>query len=99
MLRASVSLSRKISRDFNSTGYTVTLDGEIPYPPSDSEGVAEKIGERVRGARAVMGEVPRDNDDSQWSVAHRVGHGSVTPWRNRRRRGSWHSSRPRPGTR
>lgn len=30
MLRASVSLSRKVSHDFNSSGYTVTLDGEVP---------------------------------------------------------------------
>src|SRR5262245_58365153 len=45
MLRAIVSLSRKISRDYNSTGYSVTLDGEIPFTPDESEAVQEKISE------------------------------------------------------
>ncbi len=45
MLKATVSLSRKLSQDYNSTGFTVSLDGEIPFPPSDREGVLEKVSE------------------------------------------------------
>ncbi|QVL30302.1 hypothetical protein KIH39_15730 [Telmatocola sphagniphila] len=45
MLKATVSLSRKLSQDYNSTGFTVSLDGEIPFPPSDHEGVLEKVSE------------------------------------------------------
>lgn len=45
MLKANVGLSRKITRDFNSAGYTVNLEGEIPVGPDDAEGVQEKIQE------------------------------------------------------
>ena len=41
MLRANVGLSRKVSRDYQSTGYTVNIDGEIPFLPDDAEGVLE----------------------------------------------------------
>jgi len=29
MLRVNVGLSRKLSKDYNSTGYSVNLDGEV----------------------------------------------------------------------
>ena len=45
MLRATVGLSRKMSRDYQSTGYQVTLDGEIPFGPDDPEAVLEKVKE------------------------------------------------------
>jgi hypothetical protein len=45
MLKANVGLSRKITRDYNSIGYSVNLDGEIPFPLNDVEGVMDKIGE------------------------------------------------------
>ena len=45
MLRANVGLSRKVSRDYNSTGFSVNLDGEINAPPSDPEGVIEQVKE------------------------------------------------------
>jgi hypothetical protein len=61
MLRASVSLSRKISRDYNSTGYTVTFDGEIPHSTDDAEGVLEKVGELFHLAdEALNVEIDRD---------------------------------------
>ncbi|CAN5359102.1 hypothetical protein BH11PLA2_BH11PLA2_38350 [soil metagenome] len=61
MLRATVSLSRKISRDYNSTGYTVSLDGEIPFPTSDSEGVLEKVNELFNLAQEALNvEIDRD---------------------------------------
>lgn len=43
MLRANVGLSRKVSKDYNSTGFTVNLDGEISAPVSDAEAVLEQV--------------------------------------------------------
>lgn len=45
MLRVNVGLSRKLSRDYNSTGFSVNLDGEITAPVSDPEAVIEQAKE------------------------------------------------------
>jgi hypothetical protein len=45
MLRVNVGLSRKLSRDYNSTGFSVNLDAEITAPISDPEGVMEQVKE------------------------------------------------------
>jgi hypothetical protein len=45
MLRVNVGLSRKLSKDFNSTGFTLNLDGEINAPMDDPETVIERIRE------------------------------------------------------
>ena len=45
MLKVNVGMSRKVSRDFNSTGFSVNLDGEICAPLDDPEYVIEKIKE------------------------------------------------------
>ena len=45
MLRANVGLSRKLSKDYNSTGYSINLDGEITAPVSDPEAVIEQVKE------------------------------------------------------
>lgn len=64
MLRANVSLSRKISRDFNSTGYSVTIDGEVPFPANDAEGVLEKVGELFNLAQEALDrEIGRDQSE------------------------------------
>lgn len=61
MLRAGVSISRKISRDYNSAGYTVTLDSEVPHPPDDAEAVLEKVSELFHlGEEALATEIERD---------------------------------------
>ena len=61
MLRASVSLSRKVSHDFNSSGYAVTLDGEVPHPPDDAEADLEKVSELFHLAEeALAAEIERD---------------------------------------
>lgn len=64
MLRANVGLSRKVSRDYQSTGYTVNLDGEIPFSPDDAEGVLEKVRELFDLAQEAMNrEVDRDQGE------------------------------------
>jgi len=65
MLRANVGLSRKVSRDFQSTGYTVNIDGEIPFPADDAEGVLEKIRELFDIAHEALDrEIDRDQGDA-----------------------------------
>lgn len=64
MLRASVSLSRKITRDFNSTGYSLTFDGEIPFQLGDNEAILEKVSELFHLAEeALQVEIDRDQCD------------------------------------
>ena len=45
MIKVNVGLSRKLSRDYNSTGYSVNLEGEVTVPLDDPEAVIEKIRE------------------------------------------------------
>jgi len=80
MLRVNVGMSRKLSRDFNSTGFSVNLDGEISASLDDPEVVIEKIREhfdladealrdqieRYEGTSAITSrdEEPRQHDRS-----------------------------------
>lgn len=43
MLKVNVGMSRKVSKDYNSTGFSVNLEGEIGVPLNDSEFVIEEI--------------------------------------------------------
>lgn len=45
MLKANVGVSRKLSKDYNSTGFSLNLDGEILATPDDPEAVIERIRE------------------------------------------------------
>jgi len=45
MLKVNVGLSRKVSKDYNSTGFSVNLEGEVCVPLDDPEMVVEKIKE------------------------------------------------------
>ena len=45
MLKANVGLSRKLSKDYNSTGFSLNLEGEINATLDDPEGVIERIRE------------------------------------------------------
>jgi len=61
MLRASVSLSRKVSHESDSSGYTVTIDGEVLHPPDDAEAVLEKVSELFSLAEEALAvEIERD---------------------------------------
>jgi hypothetical protein len=65
MLKANVGLSRKISRDYNSTGYSVNLDGEIPFTPDDAESVLEKVKELFNVAQEALNrEIDRDQSEA-----------------------------------
>ena len=45
MLKVNVGLSRKLSRDYNSTGFSLNLEGEICVGLDDPEAMIEKIKE------------------------------------------------------
>ena len=64
MLKANVGLSRKISRDYQSTGYSVNLEGEIPFPTDDAQGVLEKVRELFSLAQDALNvEIERDQSE------------------------------------
>lgn len=64
MLRVNVGLSRKVSRDYQSTGYTVNLDGEIAAPQEDQEAVLQAIDHLYRLAEdALSREIDRDQGE------------------------------------
>ncbi len=65
MLRANVGLSRKVSRNFNSDGYSVNLDAEINAPLDDTEAVLERIQELFHLAEeALAQEIDRDQGEA-----------------------------------
>lgn len=45
MLRANVGLSRKLTRDYNSIGFSINVEGDVCLPIDDPEAVLEKIRE------------------------------------------------------
>lgn len=45
MLRVNVGLSRKLTANFNSTGFTLNLEGEVHAPLDDPDAVIERIKE------------------------------------------------------
>jgi hypothetical protein len=66
MLKASVGLSRKLSRDYNSAGYSVTLEGEITGTPDDPETVLGRIQELFSLAEeALTTEIDRDQGEQR----------------------------------
>lgn len=65
MLRANIGLSRKVSRNYNSDGYSINLDAEIQTPLDDAEGVLERIQELFHLAEeALAQEIDRDQGEA-----------------------------------
>jgi hypothetical protein len=65
MLRVNVGLSRKLSKDYNSAGYSINLEGEITVPPSDPEGVVEQVKELFDLAEEALNQqIDRSESDS-----------------------------------
>jgi hypothetical protein len=54
MLKANVGLSRKLSKDYNSTGFSLNLDGEINATLDDPEAVIERIRELYNVAEEAL---------------------------------------------
>lgn len=65
MLRATVGVSRKISENYNSTGFSLNLDGEIQASLDDPETVIERIKELYDLAEEALNQqLDRHQSDS-----------------------------------
>lgn len=54
MLKVNVGLSRKLSKDYQSTGFSLNIEGEITAPVSDPEAVIEQVKEVFDLAEAAL---------------------------------------------
>ncbi len=54
MLRVNCGLSRKVSRDYQSHGFSINLDGELTAPLSDPQAVVEQVKELYDLAEEVL---------------------------------------------
>lgn len=70
MLKAHVSLSRKITRDFNSSGYQLTLEGEIPVPPDQPDEVMKHVHRLFQLAEKALDQ-EIDRDQGEQSIGRR----------------------------
>jgi hypothetical protein len=65
MLKVNVGLSRKLSRDFNSTGFSVNIEGEVLADLSDAEATIVKIQEFYDVAEETLArQIERHESDS-----------------------------------
>lgn len=73
MLRANIGLSRKLTKDYQSSGFSVNIEGELTAPTSDAEAVIEQIKElydlaeealdqQIERSRSVEAIAARDTD-------------------------------------
>ena len=90
MLRASVGVSRKISENYNSTGFSLNLDGEIQASLDDPETVIERIKELYDLAEEALNQqvdrhqsdsaiAARDADPQPGNNGHSNGHANGAP--------------------
>ena len=64
-LTANIGLSRKLTRDYNSTGFSVHLEGDILVDRNDAEAVVERIQELYDlGEEALQRQIERYESDS-----------------------------------
>jgi len=65
MLRVNCGLSRKLTKDFQSTGYSLNVEGEITALPSDPNAVVEQIKEIFDLTEAALdAQIERSQCDS-----------------------------------
>lgn len=65
MIKVNVGMSRKVSQDFNSTGFSVNLEGEIGGTLDDPERVIEQIRQYYDLAEeAIQDQIGRYRSDS-----------------------------------
>jgi len=73
MLRVNVGMSRKLSQDFNSTGYSVNLEGELSVSLDDPEAVIERIREYYDLAEEVLqDQISNPQSRNSTQVQHNV---------------------------
>ena len=79
MLKVNVGLSRKLSKDYNSTGFTINLEGEVAAPPNDAEAVVEQVKELYDLAEEGLNlQIERSQSDAANGLAERPVPGNRT---------------------
>lgn len=69
MLKVNVGLSRKLTKNYDSTGFSLNLEGEVCVPLDDPEGVVEKIKELYDLAEESLNQqVERYEGDSSIAI-------------------------------
>ncbi|QDT70354.1 hypothetical protein MalM25_33020 [Planctomycetes bacterium MalM25] len=69
MLRVNVGLSRKLTKNYDSTGFSINLDGEVCSPLDDPETLIAKVRELYDVAdQALRDQIERHESDS--AIAH-----------------------------
>ena len=64
MLKAIICLGRKISRDYNSTNYTVSFEAEVPASPDQPDEVTRHVNRLFQLAeKALDQEISRDQGE------------------------------------
>lgn len=81
MIRANIGLSRKLSKDFNSTGFSINLENEINAPLHDPEAVIEQVRQLYNlGAEILDREIEAYQSDA--AIAGRDAPVTVRPTRS-----------------
>ena len=65
MIKVNVGMSRKVSKDYNSTGFSINLEGEVSLNLDDQQLVIEKIKELYDFAEESLSQqIERHNSDT-----------------------------------
>jgi hypothetical protein len=89
MIRVNVGLSRKFTRDFNSTGYSINVEGEVADLRDDPQVILDQIGRLYDTAQdALLQQIDRDRSEEAIASrdvdgAGRNDHASDNPVRRR----------------
>ncbi len=102
MLKINVGLSRKLSHDYQSTGFSVNLEGEITAPVSDPDAVIEQAKEIFDLAEAALdAQIERSQSntaiasrDEEPRAAGHEGNGRRVPENNRRTSSNGNGHKP-----
>ncbi len=79
MIRANVGLSRKLTRDFNSAGYSVNLEREVAGNLDDPQVVLDRIKDLYALAEeALLQQIDRDRSDEAIASRDVDGRGDQT---------------------
>lgn len=70
MIRANVGLSRKISREYQSTGYSINIEGDVAVSADDTEATLAKVAELFHLAEEALN-VEIDRDQSEQAIGNR----------------------------
>ena len=97
MLKANVGLSRKVSENFNSTGFSLNLEGEILATLDDPESVIERIRELFNTAEEALARQVSDSQSND-AIARRDGNDQPHPVENGRSHDRPHSEPDSPSS-